>query len=127
MELGTRISLYRKQLGMTQKDLATKIGGRQGHISKIEKGLVTPSADTLRHLARALNVTVSDLMGEKDKEPTHEMTQALEIARMILAQEHQNEGAVDALQKLLASPLLKSERGLATLNNLMDMLNEESR
>lgn len=126
MELSKRISLYRKQLGMTQKNLADAIGAKQSHISRLERGDYMPSHDTLRHLAKALNVTVSDLMGENDIKPTHEMTEAIEIARMILGQEHQNEGSVDALKRLLASPLLKSQAGLATLNNLMDMLDKES-
>jgi len=52
----------RKALGMTQKDLADKIGVRELYISRWETGLVSPSIDTLKRIAVVLGVTLDELV-----------------------------------------------------------------
>ena len=59
--LGTRISQLRQDRGWTQKELATKAGITQNHVSRIEKGRMTPRRGTLKGLAEAFQVSVDDL------------------------------------------------------------------
>jgi len=121
MKLGKRISLYRKQLGWTQGELAKKCGTTQSHLSKIEREEINPSSKTIMKIASLFNVSIDELMGENDRKPTHEMTEATEIARLVFALEQESPGLTDALRRLLASPLLKSEDGLEMINKMMDM------
>ena len=48
----------REMLGITQKQLANKVGIYQADISKIERGLANPSVSTLKRLADGLDVEI---------------------------------------------------------------------
>lgn len=56
------LKVWREQRGLTRAELATKTGLTPGHIAHIETGRRQGTADTLRRLATALDVTVDDLM-----------------------------------------------------------------
>lgn len=58
----TGIQAVRKAAGMTQAQLADKIGCSQEHISRWETGAVTPSADTLKQISEALGCSMDDLV-----------------------------------------------------------------
>jgi transcriptional regulator with XRE-family HTH domain len=71
-ELAKRIQAARKARGMTQIELAEAAGTGQAHLSRIEKGEKNPSAAKLTALAKALNTTVSQLVGDRSTgEPAH--------------------------------------------------------
>ena len=63
--LGARIADLRKQQGMTQLDLAGKLGVTDKAVSKWERDLSCPDIHSLPVLAEALGVTVEDLMQGK--------------------------------------------------------------
>ena len=48
----------RKKAGLTQKELADRIGTDKGYISRLERGLITPSVSTLYRIASAMGLTV---------------------------------------------------------------------
>lgn len=48
----------RKNAGLTQAELAERIGAEKGYISRIERGLVVPSVSTLYRIASAMGLTV---------------------------------------------------------------------
>lgn len=50
------IKQYRKKRKLTEKQLAAMVDISQGYLNKIEKGLKTPSLQTLEKLAKALKV-----------------------------------------------------------------------
>lgn len=52
----------------SQKELASLVGTDQAHISRIENGKVTPSAEALTKIARELDMTLSQLVGEDTRE-----------------------------------------------------------
>ena len=60
-EIGGRIRLYRKQSGLTQEQLASKINVTKSRVSNWEQGINRPDADILADICRALNVSPSDL------------------------------------------------------------------
>lgn len=64
-EIGNRIRKYRKKLGISQKELAKRIGVSNGRVSNWEQGLNRPDADMLAELCQALNVSPSSLLGVK--------------------------------------------------------------
>jgi len=48
----------RKQAGLTQQELADRIGANKGYISRIERGLIIPSVATLYRIAAAMGLSV---------------------------------------------------------------------
>ena len=62
------LKTIRKAKGYTQEELAIKIHVVRQTISKWEKGLSVPDADTLSKLADVLEINVSELLGSEIKE-----------------------------------------------------------
>ena len=56
------VSVYRKYRGMTQLELASIAGINSVYLSQIETGKRSGSTKTLAAIAKALNVTVDDLI-----------------------------------------------------------------
>ena len=65
---GTGIIIFtlRRNLKLSQKELATRCGVTQQFIQRIEKGKVNPSLKTIIRIAAALNCTVDELIGKED-------------------------------------------------------------
>lgn len=59
------LKTLRKQRGFSQEELATRLHVVRQTISKWEKNLSVPDADTLIRLAEILEVSVSELLGAK--------------------------------------------------------------
>ena len=66
-DFGARIRIMRKSLGLTQADLAKKIGVTKQVITNYELGLREPPFRNLIGLSRALNVTTDWLLGENQQ------------------------------------------------------------
>lgn len=48
----------RKNAGLTQQELADRIGADKGYISRLERGITIPTVSTLYRLAAAMGLTV---------------------------------------------------------------------
>jgi ribosome-binding protein aMBF1 (putative translation factor) len=48
----------RKNAGLTQQELAERIGADKGYVSRVERGLIIPSVSTLYRIAAAMGLTV---------------------------------------------------------------------
>jgi len=72
LEGETPIRVWRQHRGMTQQELATKIGISKSHLSEVESGKGEPSLKTLRAAARALDIDAASLfvLTEGDEEGT---------------------------------------------------------
>ncbi|MGH7392425.1 MAG: helix-turn-helix domain-containing protein [Candidatus Rokuibacteriota bacterium] len=61
--LSTVIRRYRRAKGISQRDLAAKVGVKGAYIAQLETGArKNPSLDVLKRLARALGVPVGELL-----------------------------------------------------------------
>lgn len=58
--LGERIREFRKAKGLTQEQLAERVGVEPRHISRIEGGYNSPSIERLAKISEALNVPIKD-------------------------------------------------------------------
>lgn len=63
--LSENLKTLRKTKGITQEELAIRLNVVRQTISKWEKGLSVPDADTLIKLANYFEVSVSELLGSK--------------------------------------------------------------
>lgn len=68
MDLGKKIRAHRDELGLTQAELADKLGLTYSSVSQWESGRATPRTPILRQLADLFGTTVADLMGEDTTE-----------------------------------------------------------
>jgi len=68
--MSIRLKLLRKKLGITLEALAEQSGMTKSYLSKVERGLNTPSIAAALKLARALNVNVEELFAEDAPNPT---------------------------------------------------------
>ena len=64
--VGARVRLKRRDMGLSQKDLADSIGVTFQQLQKYEKASNRISVSTLVRIADALGTTVADLIGELD-------------------------------------------------------------
>ena len=61
--LAMRLKQLRKQRGLTQAQLAKKMGLSHGYLARLEIGMHDPPLSTLAKLAKALRVSVAELVG----------------------------------------------------------------
>lgn len=66
MKFGQKIKKRRKELGMTQVELAFLTHLSQGYISMLEKGQFDPTAPIIIKLAVALTMSADELLGMND-------------------------------------------------------------
>lgn len=73
---GDRLNQFRKEHGMSQSELAEKLGLDQNQISRYERGVISPSYDSLKHMARMFDTTADYLIGLTD-DPSPSTTRSL--------------------------------------------------
>lgn len=69
--LGKRIAQHRKRLGLTQDQLAEKLGITAQAVSKWENDLSCPDISMLPRLAEIFGITTDELLGREAPEPVH--------------------------------------------------------
>lgn len=81
------IAKLRKQHGMTQLELAEKMGVTDKAVSKWERDLSCPDINSIPKLAEILGVSVEELMQVKKEaeEPASKASEALEVIPKALA------------------------------------------
>lgn len=67
MEIGKRIKAQRTELNMSLRDLAQEVGLTASFLSQVERGLVSPSIDSLRRISKALGVPIFHLLVDEDR------------------------------------------------------------
>lgn len=105
--LGTRIAQMRRQKGMTQEELAEKLGLSSQAVSKWENDVSCPDISLLPQLARLLGCTVDELLTgesssvvmlpEKERKPLEQLTLRIYV--------HSSDG--DLVKVNLPMPLVK--------------------
>jgi transcriptional regulator with XRE-family HTH domain len=60
--LGENVRRHRMAAGLSQEELAARIGVDQGYVSKLEIGLRNPTVVTIWHVAKALSVEPNALL-----------------------------------------------------------------
>lgn len=68
IKVAENIKFYRKQLGLTQRELAIMICGSNSLISNYENGYSIPDIYTLCKLAKIFNITLDELVEWSDEE-----------------------------------------------------------
>ncbi|MBZ9690683.1 helix-turn-helix domain-containing protein [Clostridium sp. M14] len=64
MDLGLKIKTLRKEMKLTQADLAKKVSISRSYLADIERNRYNPSVDTLTNIAKGLGISLSRLVDE---------------------------------------------------------------
>jgi transcriptional regulator with XRE-family HTH domain len=86
LNLAASIRSMRLRNGLSQRQLATRMSVPRTYVSKIENEKATPTLSSLERLARALEVTVPDLLsgGERNRqEEVRDLTQDPFVAELL--------------------------------------------
>lgn len=78
MTLGQRMKTRRKQIRMTQKELATTLNKGESTISEWESNKRSPDVELLSDIATALNTTPAYLMGWEDDPEDYDQAEELD-------------------------------------------------
>ena len=62
MSIAANIRAARISAGLSQQDLARRLGLNQSQVSRIERGMRKVAAEELSEIAKSLGVTASDLL-----------------------------------------------------------------
>lgn len=73
-QIGTNISSYRKEAGLTQANLAEKLNYSDKAVSKWERGESIPDVITLMQLAEQFGITVNELLVDPNQLPGNPTT-----------------------------------------------------
>ncbi len=57
--VGNRVRQLREEYGVSQEEFADRCGIHRTHLSKIERGKISPAVVTLSRIARTLNMKMS--------------------------------------------------------------------
>lgn len=68
MPLGEELRKARLKAGMTQEELSFAAEVDRSYISQLERGLKSPTVDTLLRLCRALGASASRIIARVEKE-----------------------------------------------------------
>ena len=60
--LGKKVQRYRKKTGMSQEEVAHKVGISHAYMGYIEQGRNLPSLEILEKIAKAIKVKLGDLV-----------------------------------------------------------------
>lgn len=94
---GDNLRKARKQLGLTQRQLAARIGARHNSVSNWETGQNEPDTLTIRRLCDALSITANDLFIEDPSSPAPVSRDELKFALF----EESGQNMEDMLQEVL--------------------------
>jgi transcriptional regulator with XRE-family HTH domain len=110
--LGGRIKLLRRRAGLTQAQLAERIGRHRNIVVRIESGKTTPGANVAKLIASACHVTIPALYGIEEPDDPGEVLDVIaneltklavrvsEQADLILGEIESLQGLVDVARKL---------------------------
>lgn len=79
--LGEKFKKYRKNLGLTQFQLAERVGLNEKQISRIEAGLNYPTYTTLAKLIEVLEINVLDFLSAPSEQINHSQEELIKLIK----------------------------------------------
>ena len=110
--LGARIAALRREAGLSQAELASRLQVSPSALGMYEQGRREPSADTLVRLSRELGVTTDYLLtgkpAERETEKLDELLGRIRAADQRLEQRQQRPFSREELAVLFAAMLMEA-------------------
>jgi transcriptional regulator with XRE-family HTH domain len=107
--LGERIKQLRKQLNMSQSELAEKVGISYAQVGRYETKGAQPPAETLKKIADALGVSPDYLIyGASDEKAKNKLSDA-ELINQFKAIEEMDDDDKNVIKKLIDAFITKKQ------------------
>ena len=100
-DLGERIKKARKDLGMSQTDLANRVGLSYAQIGRYETKNTQPQTEILKKIAEALEVSVDHLLNGSKEEQVQNRLSDEELIEQFKAVEKMNEEDKFVIKQLI--------------------------
>lgn len=104
MTIGDVIKKYRKNKGMTQEEMAARLGVTAPAVNKWEKGNTLPDVALLAPIARLLGITTDELLSFKDNLTDEEINQYLSTTKKDLECKDFNDVFLSVKEKIEEYP-----------------------
>ena len=102
--VGRAIAKQRIRSGLTQEEVAERLGIGNEAVSRIERGIVVPNIERLVEFANIFDCEVADLLTEASSRPDD---QATRISRLLMTLDHEDRQLIVDLVERLAERLRK--------------------
>lgn len=86
MSIGKNIKMHRKESNLTQKRLAEKANISRSYLADVENDRYNPSLEVLSSIANSLNLKISDLLNDENKDIHINFSTPEDAMRFILEQ-----------------------------------------
>ena len=87
MEIGSVIRKYRKEAGLTQEDMANKLGVTAPAVNKWENGNTKPDIDLLAPIARLFNISLDTLISFREELSDAEIEEIIQKMDMMFQED----------------------------------------
>ena len=104
MTIGDVIKKYRKSKGLTQEEMAARLGVTAPAVNKWERGGTLPDVALLAPIARLLGITTDELLSFKEDLTDEEIGQYLSELQKILESKGFHDGFLSAKEKIEEYP-----------------------
>lgn len=105
--IGQRIKQARKLLGLSQEELARRVGIEQSRISKLENGNVSVPLEAMAAIARTLGRTIDELTAPRIAEPEGDYRAATPATNKVLADYNVAKGLHDLAADAALAEVMK--------------------
>jgi transcriptional regulator with XRE-family HTH domain len=105
MKFNEKIKVLRKNMGMSQQELAAKLYIHVTHLSKMENGHLTPSIDIVQRMMKVFAVSADQLLNDEENKvveiQNHELNEQLALINQL------DDDEKNALVRIINSMLTK--------------------
>jgi len=105
MKFNEKIKVLRKNMGMSQQELAAKLYIHVTHLSKMENGHLTPSIDIVQRMMKVFAVSADQLLNDEENRVVEIQNQELNEQLALINQLDDDEK--NALVRIINSMLTK--------------------
>lgn len=131
MTIGDRIRTVRKEKGLTQKQLAQRLGVSASMVGQYETNVRKPKFETLKNFSEALDVNITELIDIDDISPSLlSMSPLVDQCKSILSRAAPNETIIlsdeeKAQLRQLANLVYSAKEELSNNTFLVEILRDE--
>ena len=116
MQLGSNIKRLRKEKGLSQAGLASKVGCHLSNINRVETGKYIPSLETVAAIANVLEMPIDYLVNG-----TEEITEEVRIEDKTLAERMKLLNTLDEEERMVVTKVIDA---MLTKRKMLNLLTE---
>lgn len=108
MSFGANLKQFRTEKGLSQEELAQKIGVHANHLSRYERDVASPSIEVVEKISLALDVSIDRLVFGKESDIEGAVTDK-ELISLFKKVQLLNDKQKDTVKDFLSAFVLKME------------------